>query len=166
MEEDPDLTGCHILLVEDEHMVAKSLARLLDLWGAKIVGPAPTVETAFALLRSTEKIDYALLDVTLREGTVFQLADALMAAACHSHSPRAPARRSFRWAIVTPPCSRTLRSGRNREGAAADSWCALRLERVRSVGPPLPPSPNFARMGDEVVGFARRFFRALTTGQG
>jgi hypothetical protein len=29
--EDPDLTGCHILLVEDEHMVAKSLARLLDL---------------------------------------------------------------------------------------------------------------------------------------
>jgi len=69
MEEDPDLTGRHILLVEDEHMVAKSLTRLLDLWGAKIVGPAATVETAFALLRSTEQIDYGLLDVTLREGT-------------------------------------------------------------------------------------------------
>ena len=77
--EDPDLTGCHILLVEDEHMMAKSLARLLGLWGAKIVGPAPTVERALALLRSTEKIDYALLDVTLRGGTVFQIADALMA---------------------------------------------------------------------------------------
>jgi CheY-like chemotaxis protein len=77
--EDPDLTGRHILLVEDEHMVAKSLARLLDLWGAKIVGPAATVETAFALLRSTEQIDYGLLDVTLRAGTVFQVADALMA---------------------------------------------------------------------------------------
>ena len=77
--EDPDLAGCHILLVEDEHMVAKSLARLLDLWGAKIVGPAATVASALALLRSTEKIDYGLLDVTLREGTVFQVADALIA---------------------------------------------------------------------------------------
>ena len=75
--EDPDLTGRHILLVEDEHMVAKSLARLLDLWGAKIVGPAATVETAFALLQSTEKIDFGLLDVTLRDGTVFQVANAL-----------------------------------------------------------------------------------------
>jgi hypothetical protein len=36
--EDPDLKGRCILLVEDDHMVAKSLARLLELWGAKIVG--------------------------------------------------------------------------------------------------------------------------------
>jgi CheY-like chemotaxis protein len=77
--EDPDLTGRHILLVEDEHMVAKSLARLLDRWGTKIVGPAPTVEEALALLGSTEKIDYGLLDIALRGGTVFQVADALMA---------------------------------------------------------------------------------------
>jgi hypothetical protein len=32
-----------------------------------------------ALLGSTEKIDYGLLDITLRGGTVFQVADALMA---------------------------------------------------------------------------------------
>jgi CheY-like chemotaxis protein len=77
--EDPDLTGRCILLVEDDHIVAKSLARLLDLWGAKIDGPAATVDRALALLRSTERIDYGLLDVILRESTVFQVADVLMA---------------------------------------------------------------------------------------
>jgi len=77
--EDPDLKGRCILLVEDDHMVAKSLARLLELWGAKIVGPTSTVDRAFALLRSTRKIDFGLLDITLREGTVFPVADALMA---------------------------------------------------------------------------------------
>ena len=77
--EDPDLNGRCILLVEDDHIVAKSLARLLDLWGARIVGPAPTVDRALALLRSTKKIDIGLLDVTLRDSTILPVADALMA---------------------------------------------------------------------------------------
>ena len=76
---DPNLTGRRILIVEDDHMVAKSLGRMLELWGATIIGPAPTVERALALVQSTERLDGAAVDLNLREVRAFPVADALIA---------------------------------------------------------------------------------------
>ena len=76
---DPNLTGRCILLVEDEYMVAEPLAELLEVWGATILGPAPTLEQALGLLARTDQIDFALVDVNLRGIKAFPLADALLA---------------------------------------------------------------------------------------
>ena len=78
---EPDLTGRCILIGEDEHIVARSLGRVLERWGAVIVGPAPTVESALALLRSTARLDGAVVDVNLRGVMAYPVADALIARA-------------------------------------------------------------------------------------
>ena len=75
---DPDLAGYHIFLAEDEHLVAKTLARLLQIWGARIVGPAPTLDKARTLVASADDIDAAIVDVNLRGEIAFPLADALL----------------------------------------------------------------------------------------
>ena len=76
---DHDLNGRHILLIEDEHIVAAALARALNVCGAVIVGPAATVDQALALLRSTPRVDGAMLDINLRGIQAFPVADDLMA---------------------------------------------------------------------------------------
>jgi CheY-like chemotaxis protein len=75
--QDPDLSGCRVLLVEDEYIVAKSLTRLLSLFGAEVVGPAATPETALALLKASDELHFAVLDVNLRGTMTFEIADAL-----------------------------------------------------------------------------------------
>jgi DNA-binding response OmpR family regulator len=77
--DDPNLDGCRILLAEDEHMIAKSLARMLQFWGATIVGPAPTLAKALAFAESRDRIDAAIIDINLRGEMAFPLADALLA---------------------------------------------------------------------------------------
>jgi CheY-like chemotaxis protein len=76
---DLELTGRVILLVEDEYLVARSLCRLLKTLGATILGPAATIEQAFGLLATTDRIDFSLIDVNLRGVTGFPIADALLA---------------------------------------------------------------------------------------
>jgi CheY-like chemotaxis protein len=68
-----------ILLIEDEHMLAVSLARALHVWGAEVVGMAASVEQALALLEETPDIDGALLDINLRGVRAYAVADALIA---------------------------------------------------------------------------------------
>jgi CheY-like chemotaxis protein len=75
---DLDLLGCCILLVDDEHIVVRSLSQLLRHWGATILGPAGTVEAALALLRVPGRIDLALIDVNLRGEKGSPVADALV----------------------------------------------------------------------------------------
>jgi CheY-like chemotaxis protein len=58
------------------HAVARSLSRLLELWG---VGPVPTVDRALSLLRATPDIDFTMLDINLRGEMAFPVAEALMA---------------------------------------------------------------------------------------
>jgi CheY-like chemotaxis protein len=79
MSDGPDLTGLRIAIVEDEHVVATSLARMLEILGAVIVGPVPTVARALALLRATARIDGAVVDLNLRGVMAFPVADALIA---------------------------------------------------------------------------------------
>lgn len=60
------LQGKHILVVEDETLLAMMLEDVFSDAGAHVVGPAATVEQAMALVAS-ELIDVALLDVCLRD---------------------------------------------------------------------------------------------------
>jgi CheY-like chemotaxis protein len=75
---DPDLAGRHILIIEDEHIVAQAMCRMLRVWGASVIGPAATVDAALALVRSTPRIDGVLLDINLRGVRAFAVADELI----------------------------------------------------------------------------------------
>lgn len=72
-----DLTGCHILVLEDEYLIAQALAGLLQAWGATIIGPVPTAERALDLLVKTPRIDFAVVDINLRGVPSFAVADSL-----------------------------------------------------------------------------------------
>jgi len=70
------LSGCHILVVEDEALIALELASVLEDEGAIVVGPAQTIAAAFLLVGSAQ-MDCALLDINLRGEKSFAVADAL-----------------------------------------------------------------------------------------
>jgi len=70
------LINRHVLIVEDEYLIADDIAQVLKQAGAAVVGPAPTLETALALLAS-ERIDIAVLDIELHGKLVFSVADFL-----------------------------------------------------------------------------------------
>jgi len=70
------LRNQRVLVVEDEAVVAMELARLLTAAGAKVVGPAGTIEEALDLL-DDQPIDRALLDVNLGGRLVTPVAAAL-----------------------------------------------------------------------------------------
>ncbi|WP_043620189.1 response regulator [Ensifer sp. ZNC0028] len=67
-----------VLLVEDEFLIAMDLEMLLERHGWHVLGPAATVKQALQLLRSAEPA-VAILDVTLKDGTVTPVAEALRA---------------------------------------------------------------------------------------
>ena len=75
----PSLDGRHILVIEDEHIVAEALSRCLRTCGAEIIGPAATVEQALKLIEMNEQIDGALLDIDLRGIRAYAVADDLIA---------------------------------------------------------------------------------------
>lgn len=66
-----------ILLVEDEYFVAHDIARFLEFHGATVIGPAGTLDAAFAHARE-EALDAAVLDVNLRNQLVYPVADLLI----------------------------------------------------------------------------------------
>jgi CheY-like chemotaxis protein len=66
-----------ILIIEDEHIVAKALSRALHETGAEIVGMAATVEQALKLVETIPEFDGALVDINLRGIWAYSVADAL-----------------------------------------------------------------------------------------
>ena len=58
------MTGRHVLVVEDEPIVAEDISQSLEEAGFKVVGIAYCSEEALALLRE-ETVDIAVLDITL-----------------------------------------------------------------------------------------------------
>ena len=72
----PHLRGRRILVVEDEYLLAMDLEEALRAVGATVVGPAPDLVEAFDAVEG-EALDGAILDVRLRGGDVFPLADRL-----------------------------------------------------------------------------------------
>lgn len=68
-----------VLIVEDEYLIGADLADMIETDGASVLGPAATIQSALALVQATEKIDAAVLDINIRNETVFEVADALVA---------------------------------------------------------------------------------------
>lgn len=73
------LAGARILVVEDEYYLADDARSILLKAGAEIVGPAPTVDAATALVEADDRISSVLLDVNLRGQMAYDVADVLQA---------------------------------------------------------------------------------------
>jgi CheY-like chemotaxis protein len=72
-----DFGGRHVLVVEDEYLIADEVCHELRQAGARVLGPVPNVRDALDLIAATPGIDAALLDVNLGGETVYPVADAL-----------------------------------------------------------------------------------------
>lgn len=69
--------GLHILVVEDEPVLALELCQSLQEAGAIILGPASSVSEALDLLEATVNVDGAVLDVNLNGEMVYPVAEKL-----------------------------------------------------------------------------------------
>lgn len=74
----PSLRNCHILIVEDEYLLADELRLELSDEGAVVVGMTSTVDEALELLEAEDRLDGAILDVNLGGEPVFPVADRLI----------------------------------------------------------------------------------------
>jgi DNA-binding response OmpR family regulator len=70
------LTGCRVLLVEDDALIAMDVEGSLRDFGCGVVGPFGSVAEAVAALR-TEQPDCAVLDLNLNGELAMPIADAL-----------------------------------------------------------------------------------------
>src|SRR3712207_3020907 len=70
------LTGCRVLVVEDEVLIGMVLEDILDMLGCTLAGSAATMEEAWRLASGSE-FDVAILDVNIGAEPVFPLADSL-----------------------------------------------------------------------------------------
>lgn len=65
-----------VLIVEDELLIAMEIEALVVESGHEVAGPLATVNAALAFLE-TERVDAALLDVSLRGEPIYPVAEAL-----------------------------------------------------------------------------------------
>lgn len=71
------LAGRRVLVVEDQYAIALDLCESLDQQGADVVGPASSAEDALVMLEDGARPDVAVLDIQLRGGLVYPVADRL-----------------------------------------------------------------------------------------
>jgi DNA-binding response OmpR family regulator len=71
-----DLAGQRILVVEDDMLIAAFIEEVLHGLGCVVVGPASKLDCALQLAND-ETFDAAILDVTIRGGQVFPVAERL-----------------------------------------------------------------------------------------
>jgi CheY-like chemotaxis protein len=76
-----DFSGLRVLLVEDNFLIAAYISRLLTSWGIDVIGPAPSVQEAQALVEG-EKLSGAILDVNIVGGNSVPIAQRLEARGC------------------------------------------------------------------------------------
>jgi DNA-binding response OmpR family regulator len=67
-----------VLIVEDEPLIAMMIEDLVDLLGHRVAGTADATATALPLV-DADDFDVAILDVNLRDGPSWPVADALAA---------------------------------------------------------------------------------------
>jgi CheY-like chemotaxis protein len=72
------LSGCSVLVVEDEMIVGWLLEDMLCGFGCTVVGPAVRVDQALELI-NLEAVDAAVLDVNLDGELSYSIADLLIA---------------------------------------------------------------------------------------
>jgi CheY-like chemotaxis protein len=70
------LAGKRVLIVEDDNILAMTIAEELAAERAKVIGPAPTVTDALEVIARID-LDGAIVDLNLRGKAAFPVADAL-----------------------------------------------------------------------------------------
>ena len=75
------LSGLHILVVEDELLIAMDLQELLERLDCRIVAMVSKAEDALERVRGHEKLDGALLDLNLQDTSSERVAEELKARA-------------------------------------------------------------------------------------
>jgi DNA-binding response OmpR family regulator len=78
MGSEADLSGCRILVVEDDFHLAADIEHALRAAKAEVLGPVSQEDQALALLDG-EAPTCALVDINLGRGVQFRVADALKA---------------------------------------------------------------------------------------
>jgi CheY-like chemotaxis protein len=73
---DDALTGCRVLVVEDEAAISMLLEDMLLDFGCEIVGPAARLASALEMVRAGG-FDLAILDVNLAGEPIYPVAEAL-----------------------------------------------------------------------------------------
>lgn len=74
--DDRPLSGRLVLVTEDDRTTAMLIEELVKDNGGDVLGPFDTVAAAQAAVRGN-KIDLAVLDVNLRDGKIYPVADML-----------------------------------------------------------------------------------------
>lgn len=72
-----DLTGRRVLVVEDETLIAVAVEKVLQGLGCVVVGPVGKLDAALQLARAAA-LDAAVLDVAIRGGRTYAVADLLL----------------------------------------------------------------------------------------
>ena len=72
------LTGRHILVVEDDPLIAHDLCDYLQTYGAQVIGPAVSVDQALHYVEACPHLDGVVLDVQLGEELSYPVADVLV----------------------------------------------------------------------------------------
>ena len=70
--------GLRILVVEDEMLIAVLIEEMLQGLGCQVVGPVSRLDAALRLAHE-EPLDAAILDVRIRGGQVYPVAEELLA---------------------------------------------------------------------------------------
>ncbi len=70
------LRGVHVLIVEDNYVVASALQYLIEGYGGAVAAIVPTVARALDVL-GTGRVDIAVLDINLQGNSVAPLAEHL-----------------------------------------------------------------------------------------
>lgn len=70
------LTGCRVVVVEDEVLIGMVLEDILDMLGCVLTGSAATMEEAWRVVEANE-FDVAILDVNIGSDPIFPLADVV-----------------------------------------------------------------------------------------
>ena len=72
------MIGRYILIVEDDYLIATDIAVSLEAMGAHILGPAASVRDALDIVEGALHLDGAAVDLKLRDGMAFPVAEALL----------------------------------------------------------------------------------------
>jgi CheY-like chemotaxis protein len=72
------VTGQHILVAEDEGLIAMDVAFMLEKLGFHVIGPVAQVDEVLQAAKQLAQVDCALLDVNLRGRKVFAALPALI----------------------------------------------------------------------------------------
>lgn len=72
------LLGLQVFVVEDELLVSIMLEDMLADFGCIVAGVAATVDQALSMVKATDVIDAAILDVNIGGEMIFPVADLLL----------------------------------------------------------------------------------------